>query len=179
MYLCLLGVVAFAVWQASVFVRGVGAGPAPRPAGLPAGRPAAGEAPSQPASGPVGAEDAGLHDLDGDPAGLPPPPGARRRDAYWRLAEGCREEIALYELSGETGAAAEHYLAAFAGAGLSLLSDRADGTGARRLCSVRGPVKAVVTLRKAAAAEKMIRITVIVTAPAGEAPRPREGEADP
>ena len=67
---------------------------------------------------------AALKPLDPDPGRIPPPEGAIRRSAFERRTGDRAEKFALYSWPGRLADAAEHYKAAFAAAGLRLLSDR-------------------------------------------------------
>lgn len=67
---------------------------------------------------------AALKPLDHDPGGIAPPEGAIRKSAYERRTGDQAEKFALYSWPGRLADAAEHYRAAFAEAGLKLLSDR-------------------------------------------------------
>lgn len=137
--LVLAGTVGFAFQQGRRFFR-ARSSPVPGATGdrpfnvlrrdAPLVRPGDAEAPApRPATGPGEMirdplAPAALKPLDHDPGGIAPPEGAIRRSAFERRTGDQAEKFALYNWPGRLADAAEHYKAAFAEAGLKLLSDR-------------------------------------------------------
>ena len=77
--------------------------------------------PSQMASDPLAGS--GLVPFDGDPGGIGPPDGAKRRFGFSRVVVGERHEQASYEFAGPSDAAAEHYLRVLREAGYAISAD--------------------------------------------------------
>ncbi len=90
----------------------------------------------------------GMKPLSGEPAGIRPPPGARRRWAFQSERGKETRQQARYDWRGSTDAAAAHYLKAAAGAGLAKLEDRDDASGRRVLNFAGGTTKVTVSLGK-------------------------------
>jgi hypothetical protein len=186
LYLCLVGAGVFAAWEVHVFWRG-GEREAPdaRPRTFGAGRPriptapepaepgselddegapadgvsgADGEDISQLASDPLAA--AGVESLPGDPGGLPPPEGAKRRSAFQQRTADSIHQQATYEWPGETPAAAHHYRELLARKGLDLLSDVDKGSVGRVIVARGGSKRVIVSLRKNKTASNRVRISV-------------------
>jgi len=112
----------------------------------------------------------GLVPSDGDPAGLAPPPGAKRLYGFVRRLTDQAEQQARYEVAAGRDEIVAHYDKAMAARGLRKLKDATDPTG-RRMAIYRGSDGyATVALRTDRQEAKMVIVVVTVVTPA----RPQE-----
>ena len=163
--LALLAAGTFAAWQAGVFVsRRIGRHTrgASSAANLPAQTQPAPDAcsPGDLLRSPLAA--VGLTPLDGDPGGIAPPAGSKRREAFQRRIGGRTEQRARYELAGAIGAAADYYARALAARGFVRRPDGAAARGGRTMVFVGDAAAATVRLNARPAGGKMVEAVVTV-----------------
>jgi len=106
----------------------------------------------------------GLKRLQGDPAGIRPPDGARRRAVFGRQ-DGTI--VGWYEFPGDSAAADDHYTALLQARGFNLI-DRSRGASRRRLLFNRDRTAATVLLRRRRENDKIVEIFLTVLEPQKE-----------
>lgn len=171
LWVCIAIAAVFAAWQVHIFIYAPGKVHRRRPAGFsPASAPQAGLSagdPRQLIDSPEAL--AGMKKLIGEPGGIAPPPGAVRRPGFERLVDGQLWQHAAYECPGKRTAVEAHYRAALARAGFEARGRQATDSGRLLLGFVRGPIRAIVSLKTPPPGAKMIQVALIVISPANEA----------
>ncbi|HAU38235.1 MAG TPA: hypothetical protein DCX07_11045 [Phycisphaerales bacterium] len=115
--------------------------------------------------------DARLAPLDGDPAGIAPPAGAKPLGAYRRAFAGYADELARYLVPGELAQAETHYRDCLSARGFQLTYRREMPDG-RRVLVFSGPgCDVTVSLRNVSGQEKMVSVSLAATSrePPGDA----------
>jgi hypothetical protein len=112
----------------------------------------------------------GLVPLEGDPAGIGAPAGARRLYGFRRDLSDAVEQQVQYELTGTVADAAGHYTKTLASKGFALLKDTAAAPSQRVLVFGSGQAHATVALRKDPREEKIVIIVVTVEPPGASGP---------
>lgn len=110
-------------------------------------------------------DESGLETLQGDPAQLPPPPGARREAGFVHNSAGMIYQQRSYLVEGEVSDVAEHYKNVFDQNGYQLIQNEIDGQDAS-MTFVSDAIQANVALRKLPAKDKIVRVVLIVASPA-------------
>jgi len=133
---------------------------------------------TQPARGPRDLADlivsplaeAGLVPVDEDPAGLRPPPRARRTYAFRRRLTDQVEQQGRYDVPGDGDAVVAHYDKLLAERGFQKIKDSTDPTGRRMAVYHRQPTFATVALRTNPRDAKMVIVVTTVVSPAKPPP---------
>ena len=111
---------------------------------------------------------AGLVMMSGDPGGVNPPAGAKRRFAFSRLTGDSNEQLARYEYTGSIDAAAGHYKTVLASTGFEVTTVR-PGTDERLLTASRQMERIVVVLRPSKTSHGKVEISVTLIIPHSDA----------
>ena len=193
LYLCLLAAGIFVAWQFHLYwrrsetasfgqaYRDQTAGPATQAAFLNEGTESVSEL-IEPLTDPLFAEQAvGMKRLKGDPAGLQPPAGAKRRFGFQRFVADSVEQQASYALPGELAGIADHYRQALRAAGFELLEDSVETSEGLRprqeqsppdisraqglMVAKRGRNSVVVVMRKNKTHPKIVEVSVTAICP--------------
>jgi len=172
----------FAAWGVHVLWRGADREPAGplRPRRSP--RPSVGGPPgaaTQPGKAAAGTQPFGEHPLaglgiaplQGDPGGIPPPPGAVRRTGLQRRADRQLQQQAIYECDSTVDTVADHYKRVLRSDGFELLTEDV-AAGSDRTVLVfwrqKDPARAILLLRNAPGKAKIVRVALTVLRPAGQ-----------
>jgi len=119
--------------------------------------------PSEIVAGVVGRS--GLHPLKVNPGDIPPPPEAHRISGYQDEAMQRIRRQAKYECAGAEAEVVRYYRDILTEKGFHLLRDSAASGSTRRLQFARETTIATVVLRKHPKKDKIMIVTLIVTAP--------------
>ncbi len=111
---------------------------------------------------------AGLVKMSGDPGGINPPVGAKRRFAFSRVTGDSNEQLARYEYAGSIETAVEHYSTVLRGAGFEVRTIPASADE-RLLTASRQMERVVVVIGQPNASHGKVEISVTLITPHSDA----------